>query len=154
MERISVSCYLRKNTLRLLAIYWKPPRHPRKHCVSFTCLRNTNYFSVGTFKSSLESPRKKPNQKHPLYFATIEETFDITKGAHIATDHVVRDKMIKEINKTYANITHDAITLFKSMCIECQIKRKRTTTKGIVKPILSKDSSTCNLCAKVNTNGS
>ena len=29
--------------------------------------------------------RKKPNQEHPLYFATIEETFDIIKRAHIAT---------------------------------------------------------------------
>ena len=50
MERISVSCYLRKNTLRLLASYWKPPRHPTNHSVSFTCLTNMNYFSVGTFK--------------------------------------------------------------------------------------------------------
>ncbi|XP_041356808.1 KRAB-A domain-containing protein 2-like [Gigantopelta aegis] len=84
--------------------------------------------------------RKKPNQEHPLYFATIEETFDIIKRAHIATGHGGRDKMIKEINKMYANITQDAITLFKSMCIECQRKRKWTTTKGIVvKPILSKD---------------
>ncbi|XP_041367023.1 KRAB-A domain-containing protein 2-like [Gigantopelta aegis] len=84
--------------------------------------------------------RKKPNQEHPLYFATIEETFDIIKRAHIATGQGGRDKMIKEINKKYANITQDAITLFKSKCIECQRKRKRTTTKGIVvKPILSKD---------------
>ena len=30
---------------------------------------------------------KKPNQEHPLYFATIEETFDIIKRAHIATGH-------------------------------------------------------------------
>ena len=48
--------------------------------------------------------------------------------------------MTKEINKKYANITQDAITLFKSMCIKCQRKRKRTTTKVIVvKPILSKE---------------
>ena len=45
------------------------------------------------------------------------------------------------LNKTnFTFTTQDAITLFKSMCIECQRKRKRTTTKGIVvKPILSKD---------------
>ena len=54
MERISVYCYLRKNTLRLLASYWKPLRHPRNHRVIFTCLRNMNYFSVGTFNSSSE----------------------------------------------------------------------------------------------------
>ena len=72
--------------------------------------------------------RKKPHQEHPLYFAIIDETFDIIKRAHIATGHGGRDKMIKEINKKYA------------MCIECQRKQKQTTTKGIVvKSILSKD---------------
>ena len=83
--------------------------------------------------------RKKPNQEHPLYFATIEDTFDIIKRGDIATGHGGREKSIKEINMKYANITQDAVTLFKSMCIECQRKRKRTTTRGIVKPILSKD---------------
>ena len=43
--------------------------------------------------------RKKPNQEHPQYFATIEETFDIIKRAHIATGHRGRDKMIKVVNK-------------------------------------------------------
>ena len=65
--------------------------------------------------------------------------FDIIKLAHVACGHGVRDKMTKVLNK-YANITRDSIVLYKSLCVQCQLKRKRATTKGVVvKPILSKD---------------
>ena len=48
-------------------------------------------------------------------------------------------KMTKALNK-YANITRDSIELYKSLCVQCQQKPKRATTKGVVvKPILSKD---------------
>ncbi|XP_041369797.1 KRAB-A domain-containing protein 2-like [Gigantopelta aegis] len=76
----------------------------------------------------------------PLYFVSIEETFDVVKRAHIATGHGGRDKMVYELTKKYANITIEALNLFKSLCLEYQKKRKRPTTKGIVvKPIISKD---------------
>ena len=84
--------------------------------------------------------RKREDNEATFYFVSIEETFDVIKRAHIATGHGGRDKMIKETNKKYANITQEALNIFKSSCIQCQKKRKRTTTKGVVvKPILSKD---------------
>ena len=47
--------------------------------------------------------------------------------------------MIKELQK-YANITTKSIEHFKSLCEECQKKRKRPMTKGVVvRPILSED---------------
>ena len=65
--------------------------------------------------------------------------FDIIKRAYAACGHGGRDKIIKALNK-YANITRDSIELYKSLCVQCQQKRKRVTTKGVVvKPILSKD---------------
>ncbi|XP_068233424.1 KRAB-A domain-containing protein 2-like [Palaemon carinicauda] len=65
--------------------------------------------------------------------------FETIKRAHIATGHGGRDKMVKELLK-YANITRDIRELFKSLCVQCQKKRKRCATKGVtVKPILSKD---------------
>ncbi|XP_068237012.1 KRAB-A domain-containing protein 2-like [Palaemon carinicauda] len=65
--------------------------------------------------------------------------FETIKRAHIATGHGGRDKMVKELSK-YANITRDTIELFKSLCVQCQKKRKRCATKGVtVKSILSKD---------------
>ena len=84
--------------------------------------------------------RRRNANEDPIYFATLEDTFDIIKRAHIATGHGGRDKMVKELSKKYANITHDAISIYKSLCIECQRKRKRLTTKGIViRPILTKN---------------
>ncbi|XP_068204787.1 KRAB-A domain-containing protein 2-like [Palaemon carinicauda] len=46
--------------------------------------------------------------------------------------------MTKELQVKYDNIQRDTIELFKSLCLECQKKRKRPMTKGVVvKPILS-----------------
>ena len=51
--------------------------------------------------------------------------------------HGGRDKMMKALVK-YANITREVVELFKSLCIECERKRKRPMTKGVVvKPIRS-----------------
>ena len=78
--------------------------------------------------------------EEPIYYASIEDTYDIVKRAHIATGHGGRDRMAKEVNKRYANITCDALELFKSYCQECQKKRKRPRTQGVVvRPILTKE---------------
>ena len=70
----------------------------------------------------------------------IEETFDVIKRAHIAIGHGSPDRMLKELGKKYANVTRDSIELFKSMCIDCQRKRVRPMTKGVVvRPNLSKE---------------
>jgi hypothetical protein len=64
----------------------------------------------------------------------------VIKRAHIATGHGARDRMLKELGKKYANVTRDSIELFKSMCIDCQRKRVRPMTKGVVvRPNLSKE---------------
>ncbi|KAK6186627.1 hypothetical protein SNE40_005916 [Patella caerulea] len=84
--------------------------------------------------------RKRDGSEDPVYFASIEHSFDIIQKAHIATGHGGRDKMMKELSKKYANITQEAVTIFKSSCVPCQQKKKRTTTKGVVvKPITSTD---------------
>ena len=45
--------------------------------------------------------------------------------------------MMKVLTVKYANILRDDVELFKSLCLECQKKRKRLLTKGVVvKPIL------------------
>ncbi|XP_068229435.1 KRAB-A domain-containing protein 2-like [Palaemon carinicauda] len=74
----------------------------------------------------------------PVYYVSIEDTFDIVKRAHVATGHAGRDRMTKELQVKYANIQRDTIELFKSLCLECQKKRKQPRTKGVVvKSILS-----------------
>ena len=81
--------------------------------------------------------RKSPEDR-PIYFATIEDTYDIISKAHTATGHGGRDRMLKYLGLKYANITTEAVELFKSYCRVCQEKRKRRKTTGVVvKPILS-----------------
>ena len=83
--------------------------------------------------------RKSPEDR-PVYYATIEDTYDIISKAHIATGHGGRDRMLKHLRQKYANITTDAVELFKSYCVVCQEKRKRPKTTGVfVKPILFRE---------------
>ena len=58
--------------------------------------------------------RKRNDPNEPLlYFVSIEDTFDVTKGTPIATGPSGRDKMIKELSKKYVNIIQEALNLFK-----------------------------------------
>jgi RecB family endonuclease NucS len=75
-----------------------------------------------------------------IYFVNIEDTFEIIKRAHIATGHGGRDRMQKELQRKFANISAKALELFKSLCEERQKKRKRPMIKGVVvRPILTKE---------------
>ncbi|CAC5388944.1 unnamed protein product [Mytilus coruscus] len=58
-----------------------------------------------------------------LYYAYAEEIYSIVMRAHLNTGHGGRDKMLKEVNKKYANVTRHALNLFKEMCEECQLKK-------------------------------
>jgi hypothetical protein len=50
------------------------------------------------------------------------------------------DKMLKEVNKKYANVTRNVLNLFKEMCEECQLKKRKNASKDlVVKPLLIKD---------------
>ena len=66
--------------------------------------------------------------------------YSIVLRAHLNTGHGGREKMLKEVNKKYANVTRDVLNLFKEMCEECQLKKRKIASKGLVfKPLLSKD---------------
>ena len=67
--------------------------------------------------------RSRPDEP-PLYYVCIEDTFDVIKRAHVATGHGGRDRMMKELQRKYANITSKSLELYKSLCEECQKKRK------------------------------
>ena len=46
------------------------------------------------------------------YYVTKEEIFDILKEAHIDTEHGGRNRMYKEVQKKYKNITQEHISLY------------------------------------------
>ena len=89
--------------------------------------------------AKLIKKREKPDDE-PIYYVTIEDTYDTIKRAHLVTGHGGRDRMIKELSKKYANITREALDLFKSFGQECQKKRKRPRVTGVVvRPIITKE---------------
>ena len=63
--------------------------------------------------------------------------YDVIKKSHFSLNHAGRDKMQKELNRKYVNIPLQAINLFKSMCDECQLRRKGQRKGVVVRPILS-----------------
>ena len=101
-------------------------------------LKKYEVLSCGDVEKLIKK-RKAPGD-HPVYYATIEDTYDIISRAHIATGHGGRDRMLKHLSGKYANITSDAVELYKSYCLVCQEKRKRPKTTGVVvRPILSSE---------------
>ena len=42
----------------------------------------------------------------PLYYVSTDDTFDITKWAHISTGHSGRDRMLKELSKKYEKLSN------------------------------------------------
>ncbi|KAI6655721.1 KRAB-A domain-containing protein 2-like [Oopsacas minuta] len=76
-----------------------------------------------------------------LYYSTIEDSYDVLRRAHTATGHGEQDRMLKELSKKYVNMTYKAVEFYQSHCEECQKKRTRPLTKGVVvNPILTKAS--------------
>ena len=74
---------------------------------------------------------------HLYYYVSIDDTFDIIERAHISTGHGGRDRMVKELSKQYVNVICEAVELFKPLCVDCQWKHKRPTTKDYIKGIKS-----------------
>ena len=59
------------------------------------------------------------------------QTFNVVKRAH-RTGHVGRDRRIKETQRKYANISTNALELFKLLHQRSQKKRKIPRRKGVV----------------------
>ena len=116
-----------------------PPSLQISESISNGSYRNTDevWWRYGISRSCDEWSRNE-TQIYVLLHNLI--SYRKCKCAHIATGHGGRDRMVKELGKKYANVTRDSIELFKSMCIDCQRKRVRPMTKGVVvRPILSKE---------------
>jgi hypothetical protein len=50
-----------------------------------------------------------------LYYACAEEMYSIVMIVHVFTGHSGQDKMLKETNIKFANVTRDVLGLFKVM---------------------------------------
>jgi hypothetical protein len=61
---------------------------------------------------------------------------NVVHKIRIATGHGGRDKMIKEANKKYANVSIEALELFKELCEKCQLKKRKLASKCLVVNLL------------------
>ena len=74
-----------------------------------------------------------------LYYATVDEVFDILHETHSSIGHGGRNRMVYDLKKKYVNITQEVVMLYLRLCIPCQ-KKASNKKKGIVtKPIISND---------------
>ncbi|XP_053545703.1 KRAB-A domain-containing protein 2 [Bombina bombina] len=70
-------------------------------------------------------------------FVHAEELFDILYSTHLSIGHGGRDRMIKQLNTLYKNITQAQIKIFLDLCELCQQKQKSVKKGIVVKPIIS-----------------
>ena len=73
--------------------------------------------------------KRKTDNDDIKYFVSIEEAYDIIKKTHLALNHAGRDKVQKEINRKYANITLNCINLYKSLCEERRMSTEKENSK-------------------------
>ncbi|MPC66200.1 KRAB-A domain-containing protein 2 [Portunus trituberculatus] len=78
--------------------------------------------------------RRRNANEDPIDFATLEDTFDIVKRAHIATGHGGFDKMVKELTKKYANITYDTkyVSIYKHCASNANVNLSDQQLKGLL----------------------
>ena len=68
------------------------------------------------------------------YYVQKEYIFDVIHYAHLAIGHGGRNRMIKEIQTTYKNITAESIMLYLSLCVPCFKKSKVPKKVLVIKP--------------------
>ena len=73
------------------------------------------------------------------YYVTYAELFNILHEAHLQIGHGGRNRMIKELQNKYKNITTESIMIYLSLCLPC-LKKAKITKKGlVVKPMIFND---------------
>ena len=76
--------------------------------------------------------RRKTQDEQPVYYAIIEDKYDISSRGHITTNHGGPDRMLKHLCQKYANSMTEVVEVYKSYCLVCQKKRKHPRTTGVV----------------------
>ncbi|XP_055947020.1 KRAB-A domain-containing protein 2-like [Argiope bruennichi] len=71
-----------------------------------------------------------------MFYCSSDSLFDILHETHLSIGHGGRDRMIKELNLRYKNITQNDIKVFLNFCESCQQKRKAGRKNVVVKPMI------------------
>ncbi|XP_018564473.2 KRAB-A domain-containing protein 2-like [Anoplophora glabripennis] len=71
------------------------------------------------------------------YYVKNNEIFQILHDTHLSVGHGGRNRMEKELNFRYKNITREMIAIYLNLCESCEKKRSVPKKGLVVKPILS-----------------
>jgi len=63
--------------------------------------------------------RRKSHDDEIKYLVCLKDMYCVANKIHFAFGHGGRDKMMKEANKKYANVSIEALELYKEQCEEC-----------------------------------
>ena len=70
------------------------------------------------------------------YYVQKEDIFDVIHDDYLAVDQGGRNRMIKETQAKYKNITAESIMLYLRLCVPC-LKKSKVLKKGLViKPMI------------------
>jgi hypothetical protein len=84
---------------------------------------------------------------HPLkqgdsvvkFYVHDSDLFTVLHEAHVAIGHGGRDRMLKELDIKYKNVTRHDVELYISLCEPCQKKQKGSKRGVVVKPLISSE---------------
>ena len=73
-----------------------------------------------------------------LYYVNFHELFNVIHETHIAVGHGGRNRMIKEMNRKYKNVTVESTVTYLRLCEPCQKKKseKRFIILKIAIPVV------------------
>ncbi|XP_022194657.2 KRAB-A domain-containing protein 2-like [Nilaparvata lugens] len=81
----------------------------------------------------------RPGDNSVKFYIHDYDLFSILHETHSSIGHGGRDRMLKEINNKYKNVTRHDIELYNSLCELCQKKQKGSKKGLVVKPIISSE---------------
>lgn len=96
--------------------------HGKKQPRDYWLLQHYDILVIGGIEK-LIVPMKK-SKFGVVFYVEKDELFDILYNTHLAVGHGGRDRMVKELNKNYKNITRGQIKLFLESCEGCKHKKK------------------------------
>ena len=70
-------------------------------------LKRYEVFQCGDIEKLIKKRNEANGEVQTVYFAHIDELYDIVKRAHTSTGHGGRDKMMKTLSSKYANVTRE-----------------------------------------------
>ncbi|XP_068224797.1 KRAB-A domain-containing protein 2-like [Palaemon carinicauda] len=88
-------------------------RKNTKSCHEYYLLSKYEVLQCGDVEKIIK--KRQTLYETPVYYVSIEDTFDIVKRAHIAIGHGSRDRMTKELQVKYANIQPSDLIDVQSM---------------------------------------